>query len=155
VRRNRHPIPITDPAPRLVTKVGNLTADPVLAFSASGKAWAILHIAVDTPKTPGDWGGERETTFYEAVVFDGIARNACASLLKGCRVIVHGQPEIREYEADDGTVRQVKRIIAQAAGPDLRFASAHVTRAQHTARTRPPAQPQPQPAHEEDPWASF
>jgi len=141
--------------PAEVTRVGNVVADPELRFSASGKAWAPLRIAVETPVVPGDWSGDRETVFYEVVVFDRLAENVCHSLTKGCRVVVHGKPELREYEAADGSVQTAKRIVAQAVGIELRFTRAATVKAGNSARpARSQRQPEPE-TGEEDPWASF
>jgi len=142
-----------EPTVPAVTRVGNLTADPELRFSKDGKAWAQLRLAVDTPKVAGQWSGPRDTTFYEVVTFDSVARNVCESLTTGCRVIVHGQPQIREYEAKDGSHQVVKRIVAQAIGPELRFARATVVRNGKTDTDPHRATAAPEP--EEDPWATF
>lgn len=149
------------PAPPLLTRVGNMTEDPELKVSKGGKSWTSLRIAVDTPKVAGQWSGERETVFYEVVAFDSIAVNVCESLRKGYRVIVHGTPEIRQYEAQDGTKQAVRRIVAQAIGAELRFARVTVTRSGRTAKpaVNVPEPPEPEaPAEaeqEDDPWATF
>jgi single-strand DNA-binding protein len=119
----------TPSLPEEVTKVGNITDDPALAFAKeSGKPFARFSMAVDRPKVKGDWAGERETTFYRVTCFDGLASNVCESLEKGCRVVVSGRPEVDEWVDRNGNARKDLRILANAVGPDLRFATVKVTR---------------------------
>lgn len=140
------------PAPP-ATVVGNLTADPELRFSSSGKGWATFTIASDRPKVPGDWAGPRETTYVECVVFGSLAENAAETLRKGDRAIVSGRPELRELPEKDGMpAKTVRRLVANAAGVELRFATAAIAR---TAR-RGPATPGSAPAGgDPDPWADL
>jgi len=113
----------------VVTKVGNLCADPELRFAASGKPYCRLRIAVSTPVKPGDWAGERKTTFYDVTAFGTLAENAAESLHKGDRVFVTGRGEVRTWTGDDGVERTGKGILADALGPDLRFATVEVQKA--------------------------
>lgn len=111
-----------------VTKVGNLTKDLELAFGANGTAYARAGLAVDRPKIPGDWSGERVTEFYDITVFGDMAENAAMSLPKGTRVIVQGRAEVEQYTKKDGTTGTGKRILVNAIGPDLRWASCEVSK---------------------------
>ena len=47
------------------------------------------------PMVPGDWGGERETDFYDVTAFGSLAVNAAQCLAKGTRVVVTGREEVR------------------------------------------------------------
>jgi single-strand DNA-binding protein len=119
--------------PRELTKVGNLTDDPTLDFAKeSNRPFARFRLAVERPKVPGDWAGERETMFYSVTCFDSVATNVCETLEKGTRAIVVGRPEIDEWTDKDGNKRQDRRILANAVGPDLRWATAQVTRVRKT-----------------------
>ena len=72
--------------PLEITKVGNLTDDPALDFAKeTNRPFARFRLAVERPKVPGDWAGERETTFYSVTCFDSVATNVCESLEKGAR----------------------------------------------------------------------
>ena len=70
--------------PLEITKVGNLTDDPALDFAKeTNRPFARFRLAVERPKVPGDWAGERETTYYSVTCFDSVATNVCESLAKG------------------------------------------------------------------------
>jgi single-strand DNA-binding protein len=115
--------------PREITKVGNLTDTPTLDFAKeTNRPFARFRLAVERPKLPGDWAGERETTFYSVTCFDSVATNVAESLEKGTRAIVVGRPEIDEWTDKDGNRREDRRILANAVGPELRWATALVTR---------------------------
>jgi single-strand DNA-binding protein len=111
-----------------VAKVGNLTREPELRFAPSGTAIVSTSLAVDRPKVAGDWAGERETSFYEVTAFGSLGEHVVESLPKGTRVVVIGNAEIEHWVDREGRPRTTKRIIANAIGPDLRWARAAVER---------------------------
>lgn len=120
-----------------VSKVGNLVGN--LDLRTAGIRQTLVangRMAVETPKEPGNWAGERETEFYDVVLFGTLAENAAVSLAKGVRVIVVGEAETERWTGKDGETHLSKRIIAAAIGPDLRWATAQVTR---DAKPVPPA----------------
>jgi single-strand DNA-binding protein len=113
----------------IVTKVGNLTADPELRFGeTSHNPYARMRLAVSTPRIPRDWAGERETTYYDVTAFGSLAEHAAKSLRKGMRLIATGRGEVRTWTGNDGTEHKSKGIVADAIGPDLRWATAAVTK---------------------------
>ena len=119
---------ISESSGPVVTKVGNLCADPELRFSEKGSPYCRLRLAISTPVTPGDWKGERTTTFYGVTAFGSLAENAAESLQKGDRIVVTGPGEIRTWTDDAGVEHKEKVILADALGPDLRWADAEVRR---------------------------
>lgn len=130
----------------ILTIVGNLTADPELRYTQNGVAVANLTIA-STPKT---WDKQQskmvdgEALFLRASVWREFAENVAASLSKGSRVIARGQLKQRSYETQAGEKRTVIELEIDEIGPDLRFATAQVTKAQgqgggSQARTAPNA----------------
>ena len=134
----------TDQSPkggRVVTVVGNLTADPELRFGqASQTPYARMRIAVSTPKVEGNWSGERETNFYDVTAFATLAVNVAECLTKGTRVVVTGREEVRIWTGEDGTEREAKGILADAIAPDLRWATAKVMKSFRPKTTRGSAQ---------------
>lgn len=110
---------------------GNLTRDPELRFTNSGKAVAGFGIAV-TRK----YNDVEQTSFYNVTAWDTLGENVAACLKKGDRVMVAGRPEIREYEAKDGTKRQSFDVVADEVGPSLRWATADVVKPDRNSGTR-------------------
>lgn len=106
---------------RTVTKTGNLTREWELAYSANGKAYARGSLAVN------GWGEHKgETEFYNLVAFGSLAENLSECTSKGDRLIVSGKPQIREWDAADGTKRSSKEIIVNDAGAELRFCTVEI-----------------------------
>ncbi len=119
---------MTEPAPVPTSKVGRLTRDPELRFGKTGTAVATFGLAVKPYVPKGE--PEAETVFYEVVTFGGLAEHVAACLLKGDRAVVVGKGEIEHWKDRDGVERTTKKIICDAAGPDLRFAGVDIHRAQ-------------------------
>lgn len=115
------------------TIVGNLTRDPELRYTASGRAWTRLGVASNRRwrnRTSGDW--EEATSFFNVTCWGDLAERVADSLSKGDRVIVFGRLEQRTYEDRDGTSRNVVDVIADEIGPSLRWA---VARPERVARS--------------------
>ena len=116
-----------------ITVVGTLGRDPELRFTAGGQAVVSFSVA-DTRKWKNAAGEQQEaTTWIDCSAWNSLAENAAASLAKGSRVIVTGRLESRDYEAKDGTKRTAYQIVADAIGPDLRFATVQVEKVQRNA----------------------
>lgn len=111
------------------SKVGNLTRDPELRFTKEQTAVAQCRLAVEEPVVPGEWSGERATTFYDLTVFGEMAEHFCMTATKGMRVVVMGRAELETYKDKEGKTQTAKKILADAIGPDLRWATAVVTKA--------------------------
>lgn len=105
-----------------VAFVGNMTGPVELRFTQSGKA--VGNVTVARSRKRGD---DEQTDFVRVSLWEGLAEHA-AQLDKGTRVIVSGRMESREYETKDGEKRTVWEVTADAFGPDLRWATAVVTR---------------------------
>lgn len=109
---------------------GNLTNDPELRFTPSGKAVANWTIA-STPKTFDRQKNEfvdGETLFLRCSAWGDLAENIAESLTKGMRVMVEGKLKSRSYETKEGEKRTVIEVAAEEVAPSLRWASAKVTR---------------------------
>ena len=90
-----------------LTLVGNLTQDPELKFVGDkGTALATFSVAV----TRKGYNGKEDKTS------------------KGTRVVVTGDLEQRSWQTEDGQKRSAVEVRVEAIGPDLRFASASVTK---------------------------
>ena len=114
--------------PTAIAVVGNISIGDKqgLRFTSGGKAVFDFSLAQNDRRKVGDeW--EDETTWYKVTVWEKQAENAAASLSKGDRVFVYGTVKNREYELD-GEKRYSLEITAEHIGPELRWATAEVTR---------------------------
>lgn len=141
----------------LVTIVGNLGADPELRFTTSGAAVCNFSVA-STPRVKmqgtDDWeDGTR--TWFNCSVWREFAENVAESLSRGDRVIVQGYMSTREYENRDGVKGKSLELNVQAIGPDLRYATAKVTKASRSGGSTGRSQGSPAAATPAaDPWAT-
>jgi single-strand DNA-binding protein len=109
-----------------ISFVGNLTGDPKLIFGDSGKARATFSVAVNEGQ-----GETEKTHFVNVTAFGTLAENIADSLSKGQRVVVVGR--LNTYSKDvtiDGDDKSLTMVsfTASAIGPDLRWATAKVTK---------------------------
>ena len=111
-----------------VALVGNITDDPTLRYTQSGKAVANFTLAVShRTKTNGQWQDVNDG-FFTVTCWNSLADNVAASLKKGCRTVVVGKLTQRNFETD-GQRRTTLEIVASQVGPDLFFATASVQKA--------------------------
>jgi single-strand DNA-binding protein len=129
-----------------ISIVGNLTADPELRFTVSGKAVASLRVAVSerVKDTDGTWK-DGDATFWKVTVWDRLAEHVGDSLAKGQRVIAVGRVSSRTYETREGEKRTDYEITADAVGPDLKWDTVKVSKASKGGPKATPAA--------DDPWA--
>lgn len=117
-----------------ITVIGNLTSDPELRYTSSGLAVANFTVAstekVFDKKTNEFKDGK--TLFMRCSVWREFAEQVAGSLTKGNRVIVVGKIATREYETAAGEKRSSIELDVDAIGPDLRYATAQVTRVTRT-----------------------
>ena len=114
-----------------ITVVGNLTTDPDLRFTSTGVAVLDFTVA-STPRVydreSGEWRDD-DTLFLRCNLWRQAAENAAKSLTKGTRVIVQGRLKQRSFETKEGDKRTVVELDVDAIGPELRYASAKVSKA--------------------------
>ena len=110
-----------------ITVVGNVTRDPELRYTQSGKATVNVGIAVNRRyQVNGEW--QEQTSYMNVVAWDQLAENIAASLNKGTRVLVTGRLDIREYTDREGAKRTAVDIVADEIGPTLRWATVTIER---------------------------
>ena len=110
-----------------ITLVGNLTRDPELRFTTTGRGVASFGIAVGRRyQVNGEW--QEQTSYFNVTAWGQLGENAAASLTKGARVVVTGRLEQREYTTREGDKRTAIDVIADELGPSLRWATAQVER---------------------------
>jgi single-strand DNA-binding protein len=112
------------------TITGNLTADPELRYTPSGRAVASFTIA-NTPRFPdretGQWN-DGETWFVRCSAWGDLGENLAASLSKGAAVVATGRLRSRSWETDEGAKRSVVEMTVDDIGPSLRRATAKVVK---------------------------
>lgn len=107
--------------------VGNLTRDPELRFTTSGKAVANFGVAVNRLiSKPGEERRE-DVAFFDVTAWDSLAENV-ADLSKGDRVVVEGRLAFRTWETDEGDKRSKVEITAEDVGASLRWATVEITK---------------------------
>jgi len=108
-----------------ITVVGNATKDPELRYTTGGRGIASFGLAVNRRyQVNGEW--QEQVSFFNVVAWGDLGENIAASISKGNRVIVTGRLEQRSYETKEGEKRSVVEIIADEAGPSLRWAQAQI-----------------------------
>jgi len=133
-------------ASNTITVVGNLTRDPELRYTQSGKATVTVGIAVNRRyQVNGEW--QEQTTYMNVVAWDQLAENIAASLTKGARIMASGRLDVREYEGRDGVKRTSVDIVADEVGATLRWATVSIektpSRGEGGASPRPTRGPAP------------
>ena len=110
---------------------GNLTRDPELRQTESGKSVTNFTVAVRRPFKPD------ETDFFPVVVWGKQAESCAKYLSKGRKVGVSGFLYSREYKAIDGTPRRVMEICAE----DVEFLSFTENEEQKPVKAKPTLKP--------------
>ncbi len=133
-------------ASNTITVVGNLTRDPELRYTQSGKATVTVGIAVNRRyQVNGEW--QEQTTYMNVVAWDQLAENIAASLTKGARIMASGRLDVREYEGRDGVKRTSVDVVADEVAATLRWATVTIektpSRGEGGATARPPRGPAP------------
>jgi single-strand DNA-binding protein len=137
----------------IVTYVGNVTADPELRFMTNGKAVANFNLAVSHRVKKGDTWEDGATTWVRCTAWESLAENVAESIAKGTRVIVQGRQSTEEYEDREGNKRSTLTLQIEAVGPELRFATAAVTKVGSRAGGGSRAGAAQQASAAADPWA--
>ncbi|OXM47495.1 single-stranded DNA-binding protein [Amycolatopsis alba] len=123
----------------VITVIGNLTADPELRFTPSGKAVANFTVA-STPRkrnnVTGEWE-DGEALFLRCTIWQQPGENVAESLTRGARVIVQGRLKQRSFETREGEKRTVVELDVDEIGPSLRYATATVNKVTRTQSAQP------------------
>jgi len=115
-----------------ITIIGRLAGDPELRYTPAGVAVANLTIAQNSrvfDKNSNEWK-DKPTNFFRCSIWREAAEQVAESLQKGMAVIAYGEVASRSYDTKEGEKRTVQEIELQNIGPDLKWATAKVTKAQ-------------------------
>ena len=110
--------------------VGNLTEDPELRFTPTGRGVAKLRVAYTArTKDPesGRWA-DGETEFYTVTVWGQQGEHCAEHLQRGDRIVAAGQWTKRFWTSREGEPRESVELTARDVGPSLLFRGAIVKR---------------------------
>jgi len=111
--------------------MGNLTQDPELRFTPTGRAVTKLRLAW-TPRIKNQTTGKYHdgpTEYYDLDVWGGQGERCAELLQRGDRVVAAGTWTKRTWEDREGNERQSYSLTARDIGPSLLFRGATVDRA--------------------------
>lgn len=97
--------------------IGNLTRDPELRATPSGKSVCNFTVAVNRRRSQST--GQPEADFFRATVWGQMGENCQRYLAKGRKVSVVGPVSASTYQASDGSTRVQLEVTAE----DVEFLS--------------------------------
>ena len=124
--------------------IGNLTKDPELRTTQSGRSVCSFSVAVNDGKNPQT--GEQYVTYYRVSAWDKQAENCAKFLIKGRKVYVEGRPSASAYTKQDGSVAANLEVTAHV----VEFLSSIADQGSYA-----PAQPSAQAPASVDPQSGF
>lgn len=130
-----------------ITIRGRLAGDVELRFTPSGHAVANLTIVANKRVKNGDQWEDGPATFWRCSAWRELAENCADSLHKGMSVVAVGEVAQRDYETKEGEKRTSIEVTIDAIGPDLRWQTAKVSKAEKKPAMGYGQQPT-------DPWAT-
>lgn len=113
--------------------VGNLTADPELRSTQTGKSVCNFTVAVNERR-----GEQQEAKFFRVAAWNNLAENIKHYLHKGSKVLVVGQVSCEAYKASDGSPRASLTVLAN----EVEFLSSR-SEAQEAQEQPKPHEPMP------------
>lgn len=109
---------------------GNLTYDPELRFTGSGRPVVTLQVAVNdrvqNPET-GLWE-DQEAEFFRVNVWGQQAEHIAEACQRGDRIVAVGYFQDREWEDKEGETRVTTEFTAQDIGPSCLFKDVTIKR---------------------------
>lgn len=130
------------PAPKMLGEghiMGNLTDDPELRFTPTGRAVAKMSVAY-TPRVKNDQTGKWDdgpVEFYTLNVWGQQAERAAEFLQRGDRVVAAGTWTERTWEDREGKPRVSVELTCRDVGPSLLFKGATIHRPQNGQEAAP------------------
>lgn len=114
--------------------VGNLTEDPELRFTPTGRAVAKLRVAYTTRVKDTDTGrwADGDTEFYTVTVWGQQGEHCAEHLQRGDRIVAAGTWTKRFWTSREGEARESVELTARDVGPSLLFRGAIVKRSDRT-----------------------
>lgn len=114
---------------------GNIAADVELTYTPSGKQVVRFPVLVNRRRPDPDTGEwtDGEPTRHSCLAFGVLGDHIAASLHKGDRVLVVGNVVTDSWDdKTTGDKRTAAKVLVEAAGPSLRWATATIRKPQRT-----------------------
>lgn len=105
---------------------GNLTRDPELRYTDSGRAVTNLGVAFSErvkDKDTGEWK-DGKTSFFDIQAWGNLAENCCNFLRKGDRVVAEGRWTSLTWKDKEGVIQERIVLTARDLGPSMMFRGA-------------------------------
>ena len=96
-----------------VQLIGNLTRDPELRYTATGRPVCSVGLATNRQWKTESGEKKEDTEFHKVILWGKLAEIASQYLRKGMRAYVQGRIQTRSYTGSDGTHKFVTEIIAE------------------------------------------
>ncbi len=100
-----------------ITIIGHLGRDPEMRYTPQGTAVTDFSVATSRRYTDGSGERREETDWFRVSAWRQLAELCNQYLQKGSLVYVEGRLHVRQYEANDGTMRFSSEVTAN----DVRF----------------------------------
>jgi single-strand DNA-binding protein len=117
---------------------GNMTGDPELHFTPSGRAVSNFSIAVnerEKNEETGEWE-DTDPQFHRVTVWGEQAQRVAECFRRGDRVVAVGYFQDRTWTDKEGEERVTEEFTAKEIGPSLLFRDAEIKRPTRTSGKR-------------------
>jgi single-strand DNA-binding protein len=114
---------------------GNLTRDPELRFTISGRSVAVMGVAVNerVQIAPGEWE-DADPEFWDVTAWGQQAENCAEYLKKGDRIVAVGYFQDQTYTNRDGERVTRTTFTAKDIGPSMLWNGAKVIKAERSGK---------------------
>lgn len=92
--------------------IGNLTRDPEVRQTSSGKSVCNFGIATNSRWTDASGQVQEKVEFHNIVVWGKLADICAQYVKKGSKIFVEGRIQSREWQGEDGVKRYRTEIVA-------------------------------------------
>lgn len=134
------------PSLNTVLLIGNLTRDPEVKYTNSGKAIADIGLAINRKYTDGNGERKEDVTFVDVKLWGKLADLAGQYLKKGRPVFIEGRLQTESWEDKQTGQKRSKMIVV---GEQMQFLGGgeknEESSAPRSARPARPAKPQRDP----------
>ncbi len=104
-----------------VILIGNITRDPLVKTTESGKKVAIFTIATNRYYKNAEWESQSEAEFNNCVAWGSLAERIESFVKKGKLVYAEGRLKTRKIEKDDGdTIYKTEIVVSNIIFLDKR-----------------------------------